>query len=123
MTVSGPTVIVHDQTTYPKDMIHIAFWADKHHKVRVFPGNLAIQDWWAGSSRWSDDPLFLDGGEIDRHLARYCQHLEATLFPGSYVVYSFEPAPERQQSYTVLEKDKEEYLAWCIDKSEDICLV
>ena len=105
-------------------MIHLAFWADKHHKVRVFPGNLAIQDWWAGSSRWSDDPLFVDGGEIDWHLARYCQHLEETLSPGSHIAYSFEPVSEtRSYSDTVLDQDRQEYLAWCIDNSEDLCLV
>ena len=112
MIANGPQgQLITIKPSILRDMIHIAFWADKHHKVRVFPSNLAIQD------------LFIDGDEFDWHLARYCQHLEATLFPGSHVIYSFEPVPERQQSYTVLEKDKEEYLAWCIDKSEDICLV
>lgn len=106
-------------------MIHLAFWADKHHKVRVFPAKLTVGDWWAGNPDYNDDLLFTDGGEIDWHLARYCKHLEETLFPGSHIVYSFEPAPgsDRTPSLTVLERDRQEYLDWCVDNSEDLCLV
>jgi hypothetical protein len=103
-------------------VIHVAFWANDHHKVRVFPIDLAVPDWWFGEAS-PGQHVFTDGGELDWHLARYCKHLQG-LFPGNFVQYQFEPANDSSTaSLTVLEKDRQEYFDWCLQADEPVCLV
>jgi len=81
----------------------VAFWADGHHKVRVIRCDLRLGE---------------TGGETDRHLARYCEHLDSK-FPGSKVTYSTEAGPCDTASYLV-DLDTNEYLLWAAQAGEDL---
>jgi hypothetical protein len=83
----------------------IAFWADRHHKVRLIQASLE-----AGEL----------GGPVDFHLARYCEYLE-TKFPGSRITYSPETDPGNTASY-LISLDTNEYLLWAAEKEEDCCV-
>lgn len=84
----------------------VAFWADGHHKVRVIRCDLRLGE---------------TGGEVDRHLARYCEHLDGK-FPGSKVTYSTETSPCDTASHLV-DLDTNEYLVWAAVANEDVCVV
>ena len=84
----------------------VAFWANSHNKVRLIQAKL------------NDGEI---GGEVDRHLARYCEHLE-TKFPGTKVTYSTEVDRGSCASYLV-DLDTNEYLLWAALMEEDCCVV
>ena len=84
----------------------VAFWANSHNKVRLIQAKL------------NDGEI---GGEVDRHLARYCEHLE-TRFPGTRVTYTTEVDRGSCASYLV-DLDTNEYLLWAALMEEDCCVV
>ena len=88
---------------------YVSFWADRHYKVRIIRANL-------------DRGNCTDGGAYDFHLADYCEHLEKTLFPSSRIIYSW-GADHEPTGDTVLDQDTAEYLKWCEQTDQDLCVV
>lgn len=85
---------------------YVVFWADRHHKVRVIHCDLELGE---------------TGGEVDRHLARYCEHLESR-FPGSEVIYSTETECDGTASY-LIDLDTNEYIMWAAVTGEEVSVV
>ena len=88
------------------DFNYVAFYADDHHRVRVIRANLEHGE---------------IGGEVDRHLARFCKFLDGK-FPGSTVTYFPQSDSGPTASYLV-DLDTNEYLLWAAEAEEDICVV
>jgi hypothetical protein len=85
----------------------VAFWADRHHKVRVIRAELQTGEL---------------GGAVDFHLARYCEYLEARYFKGSRLTYSPETEPGNTAS-GLIDTDTNEYLLWAAENDEQVCIL